>query len=243
MEDRYCTFLSIVGHRLTQPNLLLGKQNDKELWLTWVRIASTVFDPSGRLRQLLQCPPGVALGWCRLGRGTFPSGVTQVWPLKGIFFLFASLLKSSNDIPTKWIPTEILGQNKSKKDGDKKLWLLKDRTAFKKQGFLPTPVAHLKKIGVKWKIWILFFHLYPMSLCRSSGLDTKTLQTEAFFPKKKTICWKFTILTSAESLFLAHFFKIISLEDKWFFYETNCKLGQVKYSKKFITPSQNEVYI
>ena len=47
----------------------------------------------------------------------------------------------------------------------------------------PNKWSHKALLRTKWKIWILSFHRYPMSLCRSSGLDTTTQQSWAIFWK------------------------------------------------------------
>ena len=47
----------------------------------------------------------------------------------------------------------------------------------------PNQWHNFKKIGAKWKIWVFSFHRYPMSLCRSHGLDTTTQQSWATFWK------------------------------------------------------------
>ena len=88
----------------------------------------------------------------------------------------------------------------------------------------PYQLHNFKKIGAKWEIWILSYHWYPMSLCRSSGLDTTVLQSWAFF-RKNPKHWKLHLRHKHRKLvFGILFIKMLSFEERLrFIHETNCK--------------------
>mgnify|MGYP003322460456 CR=1 FL=1 len=76
---------------------------------------------------------------------------------------------------------------------------------FSKRSLWPHQWHNFNKIGTKWKIWILSFQWYPMSICRSSGLDTTTLQSWEFFrinPKH----WKMHLFPKRWKLFFGTLF-------------------------------------
>ena len=54
---------------------------------------------------------------------------------------------------------------------------------FFKSSLLPHPWHNFKKMGAKWKIWILSFHWHLMSMCGFISLDTTSLQSWAFLRK------------------------------------------------------------
>ena len=47
----------------------------------------------------------------------------------------------------------------------------------------PNQWSYSVPLGIKWKIWTLSFHWYPLVSFGFSGLDTKASQSQAFFPK------------------------------------------------------------
>ena len=47
----------------------------------------------------------------------------------------------------------------------------------------PNQWSHRGLLGIKWKIWTLSFHWYPLVFCGLSGLDTTVSQSLAIFLK------------------------------------------------------------
>ena len=47
----------------------------------------------------------------------------------------------------------------------------------------PNYWSHRVLLGVKWKVWTLSFHWYPLAFCRFSSLNTTASQSWSFFQK------------------------------------------------------------
>ena len=51
----------------------------------------------------------------------------------------------------------------------------------------PNQWSHRVLLGIKWKIWTLSFHWYPLVFCGLSGLTTTVSQSYQFFKKLKLL--------------------------------------------------------
>ena len=69
----------------------------------------------------------------------------------------------------------------------------------------PDQWSHSVPLGIKWKIWTLSFHWYPLVSCGFSGLDTTASQSQAFFRKVEN-AENWPTLLSGETQLFRHLF-------------------------------------
>ena len=69
----------------------------------------------------------------------------------------------------------------------------------------PNQWSHRLLLGIKWKIWTLSFHWYPLIFCGLSSLDTAASQSQAFFQKVKN-AENWPVLPRSKTQIFWHFF-------------------------------------
>ena len=86
----------------------------------------------------------------------------------------------------------------------KKKILYRMRPVFR-ASLWPDQWSYSVPLGIKWKIWTLSFHWYPLVSCGFSGLDTTASQSQAFFPKVEN-AENWPTLLSGETQLFGNFF-------------------------------------
>ena len=71
----------------------------------------------------------------------------------------------------------------------------------------PNQWSHRLLLGIKWKIWTLSFHWYPLIFCGLSSLVTAASQSQAFFQKVENAeNWPVLPRSKTQIKFFWHFF-------------------------------------
>ena len=86
----------------------------------------------------------------------------------------------------------------------KKKFLYRMRPVFR-ASLWPDQWSYSVPLGIKWKIWTLSFHWYPLVSCGFSGLDTTASQSQGFFPKVEN-AENWPTLLSGETQLFGNFF-------------------------------------
>ena len=75
--------------------------------------------------------------------------------------------------------------------------------------------SHRLLIGIKWEIWTLSFHRFPLIFCGLCSLGTTASQSQAFCAKVKNAGNLPDLLCSRTQIYWHLFFKRLPFLDKW----------------------------